>query len=150
MSSSFMSKPQEVKMAKKGLLLGLLALIFGFVLAGCATALSAKGSSELVIQRKDGLMSDINVYVNGENKAYLPYNRMEGGTAVIIVPNGRHTVRAGSSDASAEITLKAASSRIILEFTSAASNQGTDLQVQNRGTGSQLQLIKVSETALDN
>jgi hypothetical protein len=138
-------------MAKKGLLLGLLTLAFVFVLAGCATASSATGSSELVIQRKDGLMSDVNVYVDGENKAYLPYDRTEVGTAVIIVPNGRHTVRVGSRDDSAEITVKATSSRIILEFTSESEpNQGTGLQVQNRGTGSQLQLTKVSETALDN
>jgi hypothetical protein len=156
MSSPFMSKPQEVKMAKKGLLLGILALalVFGFVLAGCATASSATGSSELVIQREDGLMHDLNVYVDDENKAYLPYSRTEVRTAGIVVPNGRHTVRVQINNLSSEITVEAASNRIIFATTygdsSVQPNKGTGLQVQNRGTGSQLQLTKVSETALDN
>jgi hypothetical protein len=141
---SFMSKPQEVKMAKKGLLLGMLALTL--VLAGCASSAAGTGTSELVIQRKDGLMNiQLEVYVDGGREASLPYSRMADMTTVIAVPNGRHSVWVEYSGYSSEkITVRAASNRIVLEFTA-------EIVPAPQSDGDLVQkFTKISETALGN
>jgi hypothetical protein len=148
-------------MAKKGLLLGLLALAFVFVLAGCASSATGTKTSELVFQRKDGLRSNIRVYVDGVNEGLLLHSReigySEDEKIVVVVPNGRHTVwivSETSGSRSETIKVKAASSRIVFETspekTTSDVNSAGGLSVSNRGSGLGIEFAKVSETALDN
>jgi hypothetical protein len=148
-------------MAKKGLLLGMLVLAFGFVLAGCASSATGTGTSELVIQWQHGRLGfPVDVYVDGEIKASLPSGTIQGvrrgedTTNVIVVPNGKHTVWIQhNSDRSEQITVRTASSRTVFKITSDVfyeDDPASGLIVSNRVRGLGLEFTKISETKLGN
>jgi hypothetical protein len=125
---------EDFMMRNKYALFGILALaaVTGFFLAGCASAppaeikipenmMPAPGESLVTVQRVKSMVGEIikmQIWIDGEE---ITGSVINGGRRYITVPDGEHTIQAGSSeiDQGNQITFTANSEVIIFQATPA-------------------------------